>query len=421
MDTPPVDSSAVIELRQYTLKPGRRDDLIELFDSTFIEPQEAAGMRVLGQFRDRGDPQRFVWLRGFDDMPSRAAALQAFYGGPVWQAHRDRANDTMLDSDNVMLLRPVAGDSGLPQSSRPPLKPADAPNPVPPRKSSVVLATLYLLSNPVNAEFRHFFDHQVSPLLARTGATPLARYETETAANNFPRLPVRTGENAYVWLTTFPDQAALREHRATLAAIPSWREEVSPALQRQLASPPQEWVLEPTDRSRFGHAAPFEFRPERTGSRQDFDFIAGDWNVVNHRLKQRGMGSDDWETFPATHRGALHLGGIANVDEMTLPGGQGMSVRSFDLARRQWSIYWISSRDGLMQPPVRGGFTGNRGEFFGEDLDGGRPVKVRFTWTVKDPRHARWEQAFSYDDATWETNWIMEFTRAAGSDAASRR
>ncbi len=61
----------VIELRRYTLHPGHREILIRLFDREFVEPQEAAGMRVIGQFRDLSDPDRFVWLRGFTDMSSR--------------------------------------------------------------------------------------------------------------------------------------------------------------------------------------------------------------------------------------------------------------------------------------------------------------------------------------------------------------
>ena len=56
---------SVLELRQYTLKPGRRDELVELFDREFVTGQEACGMRVLGQFLDADDPDRFVWLRGF--------------------------------------------------------------------------------------------------------------------------------------------------------------------------------------------------------------------------------------------------------------------------------------------------------------------------------------------------------------------
>src|SRR5258706_9972228 len=70
-------------------------------------------MRVLGQFRDKDEPDRFVWLRGFRDMPSRAEALQSFYGGPVWKAHRSAANATMIDSDDVLLLRPLDARSGF--------------------------------------------------------------------------------------------------------------------------------------------------------------------------------------------------------------------------------------------------------------------------------------------------------------------
>ena len=88
----------VVELRQYTLVPGARETLIELFEREFIETQEAAGMTVIGQFRDLNNPDRFVWLRGFSDMDARATQLQAFYSGPVWKAHRDAANATMIDS-----------------------------------------------------------------------------------------------------------------------------------------------------------------------------------------------------------------------------------------------------------------------------------------------------------------------------------
>lgn len=95
---------AVVELRQYTLHPGRRDTLIALFEREFIETQEALGLRVIGQFRDLDDPDRFIWLRGFSDMSARRRSLAAFYDGPVWAAHRDAANATMVDSDNVRLL-----------------------------------------------------------------------------------------------------------------------------------------------------------------------------------------------------------------------------------------------------------------------------------------------------------------------------
>ena len=87
---------AVIELRQYTLKPGQRDVMIELFDRYFVEGQESTGMTVIGQFRDLRRPERFVWLRGFPDMTHRHQSLEAFYGGPIWAAHKNAANATMV-------------------------------------------------------------------------------------------------------------------------------------------------------------------------------------------------------------------------------------------------------------------------------------------------------------------------------------
>jgi hypothetical protein len=98
---------SVVELRQYTLLPGRRDELIDVFDRELVETQEACGMRVLGQFRDEDRPDRFVWLRWFADMEARREALTAFYGGPVWREHGPAANVTMVDWDDVLLLEPL--------------------------------------------------------------------------------------------------------------------------------------------------------------------------------------------------------------------------------------------------------------------------------------------------------------------------
>src|SRR6478736_8621995 len=113
----------VVELRQYTLHPGKRDVLIDLFDREFVETQEEVGIKIIGQFRDLDHQNRFVWLRGFPDMTSRAKALNDFYSGPIWKAHREAANATMIDSDNVLLLCPASPTSGfqLEHASRAPV------------------------------------------------------------------------------------------------------------------------------------------------------------------------------------------------------------------------------------------------------------------------------------------------------------
>ena len=402
-----VDTSAVIELRQYRLHPGKRETLIDLFERNFIEPQEAAGMRVLGQFRHKDEPDRFVWLRGFRDLPSRAQGLQSFYGGPVWKAHRSAANATMIDSDDVLLLRPVDARSGfaLPKEGRSASGSQAA--------SSLVVATIYLLTAPADDDFTRLFEGRVAPAMAAAGAPAIARFQTEYARNNFPALPVREGEHAFVWFASFANGGEYDRHLARLRESGSWKD-VRPELARRLKSPAQVLRLEPTARSLVGHAEPVTYTTERTGDVHDFDFLAGDWNSTQRRLKVRGVGSDDWEVFASKLHAELHLGGVANVDELTVPtkGWSGLTVRAFNREKRQWSIYWISSKTGTLFPPVVGGFSGNRGEFYGEDEDDGRPVKVRFIWTRLGPDSARWEQAFSPDGRSWETNWTAEFTRA---------
>jgi len=235
---------AVVELRQYTLKPGQRDALIELFEREFVETQEATGMRLVGQFRDLDRPDRFVWIRGFPDMPSRAESLQAFYGGPVWQAHRDAARATMIDSGNVLLLRPVAPESGFatPATPRAPAGTKTAPR-------SRVLATIYYFDAPVDESFRRFFENELSPALVEAGGRPIARFETEPAENTFPRLPVREGEHVFVWFARFDDEGALRAHERRLATSARWNEELVPKLEKRLKSAPERLVLEPTPRS----------------------------------------------------------------------------------------------------------------------------------------------------------------------------
>jgi quinol monooxygenase YgiN len=234
----------VIELRQYTLKPGQRDLLIDLFEREFVETQEAVGMRLVGQFRDVERPDRFVWIRGFEDMPARAEALQAFYGGPVWKAHRDAANATMIDSDNVLLLRPVSTDAAFaaPHTSRAPIGANEA-------ASSRLVATINYFNTPIDDAFIRFFDTEIEPELSSAGARPIARFVTESSQNTFPRLPVRTGEYVFVWFARFASDAALREYEARLAASPRWTNQLAPELDRRLKSRPEHLILAPTARS----------------------------------------------------------------------------------------------------------------------------------------------------------------------------
>lgn len=235
----------IVELRQYTLKPGQRDVLIDLFEREFIEGQEAEGMAIVGQFRDLDRPDRFVWIRAFADMPSRARSLEAFYSGPIWQAHRAVANGTMIDSANVLLLHVARPGSGFIANGRP--RPARGATAVP---EALVVATICYFDNPAGSEFAEFFERSVRPHLEAAQARVLASFVTETSPNNFPKLPIRDKEHVFVWFSSFGSQPDYERHLASLAQSIEWRS-VAEELHRRLKAQPEVLRLRPTPRSQL--------------------------------------------------------------------------------------------------------------------------------------------------------------------------
>lgn len=237
----PANRWPLVELRRYTLHPGRRDELVALFEREFLESQEAVGMQVLLHAREPAAPDRFVWFRGFRDLPSRAPALQAFYDGPTWQAHRAAANATMLDSDDVHLLREAAPDSGFTAPSRRPPPGALA-------TPAVVSVSIHHFAAPVDAALLAFFAGEVAPTARECGARILASYVSDPGPNEFPRLPVHEDRHVFVWVAAFDDARAHAQARAAFERSSRWRE-VMVELARRTNAPGERHHLAPAARS----------------------------------------------------------------------------------------------------------------------------------------------------------------------------
>ena len=242
---PALEDCRILELRDYLLHLGQRDTLIALFEREFVETQEVEGMRVLGTFTDLDRPDHFVWLRGFADMASRRAGLESFYGGPVWAMHRNAANATMIDASDVRLLRYARPTWALatPAHDRPRADRGVAP------PSTVYLLDICTLRAPVDAAWRRGFERELLPLLVACGATPCAVLETEPAENDYPRLPVRRGENVFAWLSRHADADAATRAGERLARSTRWSELALPRLLAASAAPMEQLRLRPTPRS----------------------------------------------------------------------------------------------------------------------------------------------------------------------------
>ena len=222
-----------------------RDILIELFEREFIESQEALGMTLVGQFRDLDNPDRFVWVRGFADMTTRAQALEAFYSGPIWKTHREAANATMIDSDDVLLLRPARPAAGFSLENAERQAPGARENP-----QGLVLATICHLKDGTGNDLAEFFERAIQSELTKAGMSVRAYFVTENHPNTFPALPVRQTANVFVWFSVFPDEKAYERQAGVLAKSIQWKNKIE-ELTARLTERPELLRLAPTPRSRL--------------------------------------------------------------------------------------------------------------------------------------------------------------------------
>lgn len=148
----------------------------------------------------------------------------------------------------------------------------------------------------------------------------------------------------------------------------------------------------------------------------DFDFHFGIWKTHIHRLLKPLTDSHTWTDYDGTSVVSKVWGGQASIFELeaTGPTGhiEGVGLRLFNPQSHQWSLNWANGSDAVMTTPMVGRFLHGQGQFYDQEEFQGRIIMSRNGFSAITPSSSRFEQAFS-DDAgkTWETNWIMTFTR----------
>ena len=152
-----------------------------------------------------------------------------------------------------------------------------------------------------------------------------------------------------------------------------------------------------------------------TSSNHDFEMLAGKWKMYHRRLNKRLENCKDWTEFTSVDTNYLILDGKADMDiyrTTEMPGMEGklfegVTMRLFNPATRLWSLYWVASNKGVLDPPMVGSFQNGIGHFFAKDMYNGKPVIVMFRWDFRDRDKLIWSQAFSPDKGkTWEWNWV---------------
>jgi len=158
--------------------------------------------------------------------------------------------------------------------------------------------------------------------------------------------------------------------------------------------------------------------PQRDGA-HDFDFLIGNWKAHVRRLPDRLNNSNTWVEYDGISNHKKILDSNSNFEEFEVTSTdkklhiKAQTLRLYNPASRQWSIYLVDVDNGTLGlPPVVGGFNGKRGEFFDQEDYKGRAILVRYVWLDISPQSARMEQSFSPDGGkTWEVNWVCELSR----------
>lgn len=236
---PPASALAprLLELRSYRAQPGRRDELIGMFEDIFLDAYEAVGARVLGSFRSLDDPDRWVWVRAFADASSRGQLLHDFYGGSVWRRNAEHCDATIRDIDEAMLLAALEDPPGPPRT--PPGNAAGG--------GAYALEIHPLLRNH-QARFAEFFSRNALPAMASLGIHPAAMWITDPSPNTYPRQPVRA-DPAFVVITRHDSVPELQQFLQRRAADNVWASAVQPGLGALLSAPARLLRLIPTARS----------------------------------------------------------------------------------------------------------------------------------------------------------------------------
>lgn len=99
----------IVEVRSYRIKPGHRDEFIQLFETRAIPALRQYGMKVVGPMLDVENPNKFVFLRSFPSIEDRERLKDAFYGSDLWKNELENLAMPLLDSYDVILCETSPG------------------------------------------------------------------------------------------------------------------------------------------------------------------------------------------------------------------------------------------------------------------------------------------------------------------------
>lgn len=98
---------AFFELREYRMRPGKRDAFVKYMDEVIIPFQVSKGMVIVGSFAGEEEEDLWVWIRRFEDEAERERLYAAVYQSDEWTQRIGPPIGEMIDREKNYVRRIV--------------------------------------------------------------------------------------------------------------------------------------------------------------------------------------------------------------------------------------------------------------------------------------------------------------------------
>lgn len=95
----------LFELRQYRMRPGKKDAWVELMEEEIIPFQSEKGMVIIGSWVGEKEEDLYVWLRRFDSEEERVRLYEAVYQSDRWKNDIGPRVGELIDREKIVVTR----------------------------------------------------------------------------------------------------------------------------------------------------------------------------------------------------------------------------------------------------------------------------------------------------------------------------
>ena len=93
------------DLRQYLIRPGKKDEWVRLMEGEIIPFQQSQGMVIVGSFTGEEDESTYVWIRRFDSEDERETLYEKVYDSDHWKNEIGPRIPELMDRDGINVQR----------------------------------------------------------------------------------------------------------------------------------------------------------------------------------------------------------------------------------------------------------------------------------------------------------------------------